>query len=291
MRIARRGSNTPPSHDDGVIEGSARDVEPSISLSKEPGADLPPPAAHTRLPDRPSGSGAGTGLVPAGTALPAESQSSQKLTEIPGWLWKQLREDPVHAPEHMALAAHQIHGPWALRWLEKKRRRFRHHPRMLSDIAKREHANVVRVTGAATGVGGMTTMVPGLAALVWMQTRLVFAIAASYGHDPRDPLRAAELLVIQELYPDVDAAQRALDGAGTSVAQAYIGKKLAKEKMLVSRLLAMAGKYGAKKLVVKGIPVLSIPLSAIANETELRAVARRARKYYEARPLGPLAGG
>ena len=77
-------------------------------------------------------------------------------------------------------------------------------------MAKRRHATLARFEGAATGVGGIITLVPDMVGLAWIQTRLVFFVAAAYGYDPRDPMRPAELLVLMELYDDVhDGARRA----------------------------------------------------------------------------------
>ena len=69
-------------------------------------------------------------------------------------------------------------------------------------MAKRRHASLARLEGAATGVGGFLTVVPDIVLLAWIQSRLVFFVAAAYGFDPRDPMRPAELLVLRDLYPE-----------------------------------------------------------------------------------------
>ena len=93
-------------------------------------------------------------------------------------------------------------------------------------MAKRRHATLARFEGAATGVGGIFTAVPDLVLLAWIQSRLVFFVAAAYGFDPHDPMRPAELLVLRDLYPDPQTARQALDGIGKTVAEAYVGSKL-----------------------------------------------------------------
>ena len=100
---------------------------------------------------------------------------------------------------------------------------YAHSPAELAQMAKRRHAALARFGGAATGVGGIVTAIPDLAAAAWIQSRLVFFIAAAYGYDPYDPMRPAELLVIRGLYPDPQTARRALDGVGTLVVAAYVG--------------------------------------------------------------------
>ena len=69
--------------------------------------------------------------------------------------------------------------------------------------------------GAATGVGGIVTIVPDLVGLAWIQSRMVFFIAGGYGLDPHDPMRPAELLALNGLYHDPAGARAALDGVGS----------------------------------------------------------------------------
>src|SRR5262249_61886775 len=86
--------------------------------------------------------------------------------------------------------------------------------RTLGKMAKARHAQLARIEGAATGWGGFITFIPDLVGLAWIQSRLVFYIAAAYGFDPRDPMRPAELLVLTGLYPDPHPAPAALGGRG-----------------------------------------------------------------------------
>ena len=45
-------------------------------------------------------------------------------------------------------------------------------------------------------------MVPDLVALAWIQSRLVFYVAAAYGYEATDPMRPAEAIVLFDFYPD-----------------------------------------------------------------------------------------
>lgn len=202
---------------------------------------------------------------------------------LPKRLWTQLRGDPVHAPEHLALAASDLHGPAAESWIREMRTRYAHQPPELALIAKRRHATLSRFSGAAFGVGGAWTMAPDIAALVWLQSRMVFFIAAAYGYDPRDPMRPAEYLAMRGFYPDPVSAREALDGVGTSFAQAYVGGKLSpssSDEKLLSRLMALGMRKGGTHLAGRAIPGFAIAFNALTNERETRAVAKDAMRFY-----------
>jgi hypothetical protein len=204
----------------------------------------------------------------------------QHARELPPGLWERVRAEPARAAEHIALAAAEWHAPAAAAWAEEKRRRFAHDERRLAEMAKRRHATLARFEGAATGVGGLFTVVPDMMALAWIQSRLVFFVAAAYGYDPRDPMRPAELLVLRDLYPDPATARAALDGVGKSVAQAYIGNRVQRDEAIAVRLAKMAGKRAGRRVAGRLIPGVAIAFNAIANERDTRALADRAIRFY-----------
>ena len=208
------------------------------------------------------------------------TETTEQRATVPGSLWERIRTDPVRAPEHIALAASEKHGPAAEAWAAEKRRRYAHDGPELAEMAKRRHATMARFEGAATGIGGVFTMVPDMAALVWIQSRLVFFIAAAYGFDPRDPMRPAELLVVTRLYPDVPTARSALDGVGKTIAESYIGSKLEREEVLAVRLAKMLGQRSARKLAGRLIPFAAVAFNAIGNERTTRQLADRAIRFY-----------
>jgi hypothetical protein len=206
----------------------------------------------------------------------------QLETGVPESLWARLRADPLRAPEHIALAASEQHAPAAAAWAEEKRSRLAVSNEELARMAKRRHATMARLSGAATGVGGFLTVVPDIVLLAWIQSRLVFFVAASYGYDPRDPMRPAELLVLRDLYPDPQTARQALDGMGKTVAEAYLGAKIerGREQAMLSRLLRFVGKRTASRAARRLIPGIGMAFNAVANEKDTRALADRAIKFY-----------
>ena len=201
---------------------------------------------------------------------------------VPDSLWARLRADPLRAPEHVALTASELHAPAAAAWAAEKRGRLAVSDRDLARMAKRRHAAMARFGGAATGVGGFLTVVPDIVLLAWIQSRLVFFVAASYGFDPHDRMRPAELLVLRDLYPDPETARRALDGMGKTVAEAYVGSKLerGREQAMMSRLLLFVGKRTASRAARRLIPGIGMVFNAAANEKDTRVLADRAIRFY-----------
>jgi hypothetical protein len=201
---------------------------------------------------------------------------------VPASLWARVRDDPVRAPEHVALAAAEYHAPPAAEWAQEKRSRYAVDGHELALMAKKRHATLARFGGAATGVGGIVTVVPDIVLLAWIQSRLVFFIAAAYGFDPTDPMRPAELLVLRDLYPDPETARHALDGVGKTVAEAYVGTRIARgrEQAMLSRLLRFVGKRTAGRAARRLIPGVAMAFNAVANERDTRALADRAIEFY-----------
>ena len=219
-------------------------------------------------------------MMTAPSNLGRVATTEEAIRELPPGLWDRLRLDPIRAPEHIALAAARTFAPQAERWAASKRARFAVRPDELAKMAKKRHATMARFEGAATGVGGVVTMVPDLVALAWIQSRLVFYVAAAYGYDPRDPMRPAELLVLHDFYSDPVTARRALDGVGTTVVEAYIGSKMQREEALALRLAKFLGVRSARKLAGRLIPGVAIAFNAIGNERRTRALADRAMRFY-----------
>jgi hypothetical protein len=198
----------------------------------------------------------------------------------PANLWDRLRADPLRAPEHVALAASEFHAPAAAAWADRRKRVYGTDPKTLAQMARRRHVNLASMEGAATGVGGFITLIPDLVGLAWIQSRLVFFVAAAYGFDPRDPMRPAELLVLNGLYATPAEARSALDGLGVSVAEAWVGGKLTRDEAIAFKLAKMVGKSSGKKLAGRMIPGFAIAFNSVTNRRDTNALARRAIKFY-----------
>jgi hypothetical protein len=209
----------------------------------------------------------------------AERPDAQER-RLPTSLWERLRDDPVRAPEHLALAAAQRHAPAAERWLAERRAFYSYGPPELATMALKRHVSLARFGGAATGVGGIATVLPDLASLAWIQSRMVFFVAAAYGFDPHDPMRPAELLVLMDIYPDRDSARSALDGAGATIAESWVGGRLSRDEELYRSLARMAGRAAGRRLLGRAIPGFAIAFNAVSNSRQTRELGQRALRYY-----------
>jgi hypothetical protein len=206
-------------------------------------------------------------------------ETDEPRPHLPDGLLASLRADPVHAPELLALAAADRHGAAAAAWVAGH---AGGDPHDLAREAKRKHARYARFSGAATGVGGFYTVVPDLALLLWIQSHMVFFVAAAFGFDPRDPMRPAELMVLWDLYPDPEQARAALDRTGGPAALTIAKSKLDKEtdEKVTARLMRAAARHGARRLGGKLIPGFAVFVNSIGNERSTRALADDAIRFY-----------
>ncbi len=200
--------------------------------------------------------------------------------KVPEALWQRIRAEPDRSPEYIALAAAERFGPQAARWAQIAG--AGRTPEELAKIAVKKHVRMARVEGAALGLGGVFTAAGDLVALVWIQSRMVFYVAAAYGYDPTHPMRPAELLALQGLYPTPAEAREALDGTGKRMANAMVESRLGsnKDKALTQRLLRFAGKRVAERAAKRFVPLLGAPVGAVQNGGATKELGRQALAYY-----------
>lgn len=202
------------------------------------------------------------------------------LDRPPQSLWNRILAEPDRAPEYIALAAAERFGPQAEEWVRIAG--AGHTPQELAQVAYRKHVRLARVEGAALGVGGVFTAAPDIVALIWIQSRMTFYIAAAHGFDPNHPMRPAELLALQGFYDTPAEARAALDGVGKRLAQAAVERALFNRN--TESLQRRLGKYLAKRLARRYagrlIPFVGAPLGAIQNGGATKEVGRLALDYY-----------
>jgi EcsC protein family len=214
--------------------------------------------------------------VEAGTEI-------QQIERPPKRVWDRILAEPDRVFEYVALAAADRFGPQAAEWARIAGPG--HTPEELARVAFKKHVRLARLEGGALGVGGAITAAPDLVALIWIQSRMVFYIAAAYGYDPQHPMRPAEYLALQGLYDTPAEAREALDGVGKRMAQAMVERALSSRR--TDALHLKLAKYIAKRLARRYagrlIPFIGAPLGAIQNGSATKQLGELALNYY-ARP-------
>jgi hypothetical protein len=204
----------------------------------------------------------------------------------PKRVWDRILAEPDRAPEYIALAAAERFGPQAEEWVRIAGPG--HTQAELARIALKKHVRLARLEGGALGIGGIITAAPDLVALLWLQSRLVWYIAAAYGFDPNHPMRPAEYLALQGLYDTPADAREALDGVGKRLAFAIAEKTLTgrRPEMLHMRLAKYVTKRIARRYAGRLIPLIGAPIGAVQNGNATSRLGRQAIDYYggQARP-------
>jgi EcsC protein family len=211
--------------------------------------------------------------------MPSVSQLDQ-VGRPPQSLWDRILAEPDRAPEHIALAASERFGPAAAEWVRVAG--AGQTPEKLAKIAYRKHVRLARLEGGALGVGGIVTAAPDLVAFLWIESRMVFYVAAAYGYDPRHPMRPAELLALLDLYATPEDARKALDGIGKHLAQAAAERALRSGDR--TGLHLRLARYMAKRLTrhyaARLIPLIGAPIGAMQNAGAAKQLGKRALAYY-----------
>jgi hypothetical protein len=215
-----------------------------------------------------------------------ETVEIDQIGRPPKRVWDRILAEPDRAPEYIALAALERFGPQAEEWV---RIAGPGHTRAeLARIALKKHVRLARLEGGALGIGGIVTAAPDLVALLWLQSRMVWYIAAAYGYDPNHPMRPAEYLALQGLYDTPAQAREALDGVGKRMAIAMAERALSsrKDSALHLRLAKYVAKRLARRYAGRLIPFIGAPIGAVQNGNVTKQLGRRALDYYggQARP-------
>jgi hypothetical protein len=228
-------------------------------------------------------------------------EEREEIRHLPEGLLKRLASEPARAPQYLALAAVDRWGEQARKYAGRVRRE---HPeatsRQLAQMVRSRHALLARMEGASAGIpptvapgpGTVAVILPDVAALAWLQSRMVVQIAAVYGHDTTDEEMAAELLVLQRFYNTTAAARVAVTEASKRVAQRVITTYIkGSTLLLLKQLFRYVGIKFTRVGLLKAVPYIAIPLGAVINESATRSLANRAIKFYDLQPVpDPHAG-
>ena len=209
-----------------------------------------------------------------------------------------LRHDPAHVDELALLWALPRVGPGVADW----------HARAVAKApAGREQHWEKQTIRSATGNarwGGFIVgssfyvgMVPALAMIYCEQLGAMLRVAAIHGRDPTDPVRAAEILVLQGRYPTVAQAAAALRAAA-SADHAHRPRMTRTERLgaLLHAVPPMIGLQlrrmrnpldillGAAEVASLFLPVISIPAWIYANSRATRRLGKAAVAFYGGTP-------
>jgi hypothetical protein len=138
------------------------------------------------------------------------ASGQEAISEAPALL-RVLYADPQHMAEHLALWSVRRFAGRAKSAVERIQRSHRDAgPEVLQHSVVQRQTRVSMTEGAVVG-GPFIVLIPvAFCAALLAQAQMVLELAVLAGHAPGDEMRAAELLVLQRVYPSVEQAQAAL---------------------------------------------------------------------------------
>ena len=252
---------------------------------------------------------AGDGVALESVARPRRSATLTPVAECgdapctrTASFWRALVADPTHANELAVLYLLPQLAGHVGRW---HRARTRRHPDEPADRRAwrvlHRSARVGRRGGAIVGSSFYVAMPPALAVVYCEQLLVILKIAAAYGRDPWQPERAAEVLVIQGRYQSVEDASHALQLAGTPARPSDGGEaRRARLAAIFGALGQVPSMIGLRVRKIRAahpfdivvmivevasyvVPVLSVPVWALANARATRRLGHAAVDFYERR--------
>jgi hypothetical protein len=213
-------------------------------------------------------------------------------------LWTALRRDPGQFFELATLYALPQLSPEVIRWSETwPLRHPGETPLQLALRANREATRTAAFGGALIGSSFYVGIIPATAMIYFDQLVTILRVAAIYGHDPADPLRAAEILVIQGRYRSIAEANQGLQSAAAGSERAIKPGRLARLRIAIRELLAMIGLQlnrfrspvevivTSAEVVAYLIPLISIPVWMVANMRTAKRLGRDATDFYHQYPI------
>jgi hypothetical protein len=211
--------------------------------------------------------------------------------------WGALRRSPSQAAEIGVVYALPQLAPHVQQWWRKRAHSASlDKPDRVARRVLRRSASVARRGGLITGSAFYVGMIPAIMMIYCEQLVVVLRIAAVYGRDPMDPIRAAEILVVQGRYATVEEAAQALARAHisptTKTASADTTVRLLQQlpSMIGLRLRRVNWRSPIDMVVVGAelasyfIPVISLPVWAYASARSMRRLGRSAILFYEGPP-------
>jgi hypothetical protein len=228
---------------------------------------------------------------------PAEDEPIFQAPNVLRIMWA----DPQHMAEQLVVWSLAHFGPRAERAVEKAKREHPEATRAeLEDRVITSQSRVAATEGGFVG-GPFIVLIPvAFCAALLAQAQMVYELADVSGRDPRDAMRAADLLVLLGAHDSIAEAQAAISGMKKNPRQE--GKKLpagARVDMVkrmayllglftpdpgYSRFRFIIGWVGIGLLLLVGfvLPLVWVPYLAYSTRRSTLRLAARAREYYAA---------
>jgi hypothetical protein len=186
-------------------------------------------------------------------------------------LWAAVKAEPGRTPAALALAAVAHYADTAAEqaeWLADTYPGVPAHRH--AQVAVREAVGRTRIAA----VIGVPFGLAGLSMRTWAHARLVLDVAAVFGRDPGSPDRAAELLMLLGVYPDLDAARDAVAGVLDP------DREAADLPAPSGSFAALAGARAVRHLVARFIPGSALVLDGLATAAGTDDLAARVIRFY-----------
>ncbi|MBB4885506.1 hypothetical protein [Streptomyces netropsis] len=242
--------------------------------------------------DRMNGSGRTTGGPRPGRPDEWATVEAQALLPM---IWA----DPQHMPEQLSFFAVRRFGPRAAASVSRRKERK---PSAGDDELRREAiAHGTRMTiadGAVLGGPFVILMPVSFVAALLSQARMVLELAVLAGRDARSERRVADLLVLQDVYPTIEAAAQALSEVRRHPSGGWGRIPHRTRWSLIVRMAAILGivgggeKRGRLRQVISTVPIVAVflvgmvlpliwmpALAVIYRRSTLRLGAKAVRFY------------
>jgi hypothetical protein len=216
----------------------------------------------------------------------AEAAPSHASISDPRQILVRLLGDPAHAPELLAAAAVRLIGPRAAAWADAMQSAY---PTAtaegLTRLATRRFVRLAAAGGLVSAGAGLFAPAAELVTAALTRAGLVLHIAAAHGHDPGDPARAVELLVLSQVHIDEDAARAALTAATEAHERpgqeaAPIGRAAAAGLRLAVPLAADTGGWVFLRLASRVVPAARVIAATAGQAAATERLATRSAAYY-----------
>ena len=137
------------------------------------------------------------------------------------------------------------------------------------------------VTSFCWGLGGLLTIVPGVAHIWRIHGRLVLTVAHAYGYDLDDPERREEIALCFALSSSSEAVRRLVREAGMVGIKKALLTHAMKEviKTLPNKLITIAGTKSLLN-VAKIVPVAGGIACGVMDFFSTKGVGKAAKAYY-----------